>query len=402
MPDEGLPEAIPPMLAVPVAEPFDSPDHIFEPAWDGVRALAFIEGGRLRLQARNLDMLMGQCPEMEALPGLVSGDGVVLDGEIVTLDAAGRPSLSRLHDRLRRQSREGPERAARRIPATYMAFDILYWAHRPLLSEPLMRRRDVLQQVARTEGPLRVAEFVESAGVSFFQVVEQLGLEGMVAKHRDGIYLPGRRSPYWLRVRVARSGLFVIGGGDVGGGEGRPPVPLPSRGAGAPPPPSRSCRCCWASTTATGWCTRAASAAASRTRPARRRMRGLCLCTRMFVPSPARPSRFTSSSTGARRSWSAKSSTARWPRTSACAFRCSWRCVRTSPRATARRKTRRRLRWRGKPSPLVPLPQPEGGEKRGRLWEDTSRALRQRGAAPLHTPRGRKAAPHHVSPPLSI
>ena len=223
VPERELPEAISPMLAVPVAEPFDSPDHIFEPAWDGVRTLAFIEGGRLRLQARNLDMLLGQCPEMEALPGLVSGDGVVLDGEIVTLDAAGRPSLSRLHDRLHRQSREGPERASRRFPATYMAFDILYWEHRPLLSEPLMRRKDVLQEVARTEGPLRVAEFVESAGVSFFQVVEQLGLEGMVAKHRDGIYLPGRRSPYWLRVRVARSGLFVIGGYTFGGGNRRQP-----------------------------------------------------------------------------------------------------------------------------------------------------------------------------------
>ncbi|MDO8531862.1 MAG: non-homologous end-joining DNA ligase [Dehalococcoidia bacterium] len=222
-PDGALPDVVSPMLAVPVAEPFDSPDHIFEPAWDGMRALAFIEGGRLRLQGRNLAAPTGEWPEMEALPKLVSGDGVVLDGEIVALDALGRSSFTRLQDRLRRQTREGPERAARRIPATYMAFDILYWAHRSLLTEPLMRRRDVLQQVARTEGPLRVAEFVESAGVSFFQVVEQLGLEGMVAKHKDGIYLPGRRSPYWLRVRVARSGIFVIGGYTFGGGNRRQP-----------------------------------------------------------------------------------------------------------------------------------------------------------------------------------
>lgn len=215
--ENALPFPLAPMLARPVAEPFDSPDHLFEAAWGGVRALAFIEGGRLRIQGRDLKVITGQYLDLEAIPALVSGDGVVLDGEIVVLDGQGRPSYSRLQERLRRSERGEQMRAARRIPVTYVAYDILYWEHKPLLFEPLARRKHVLQDTVRASTPLRVAEFIEGAGISFFQAAEQLGFDGMAAKHKEGIYLPGKRSSGWLEVKVARSGLFVVGGYTFGG-----------------------------------------------------------------------------------------------------------------------------------------------------------------------------------------
>lgn len=222
-PGEALPASLAPMRPAPAAEPFDSPDHLFEAAWNGVRALAFIEGGKLRLQGRDLKPITSQYPDLEVLPGLVTGDGVVLDGEIVALDSQGRPDFPRLQARLRRQEHSEEGRVARLTPVTYIAFDILYWEHRPLLQDPLLRRKYVLQEVARARPPLRVSEWMEDAGVSFFQAAERLGLDGMMARHKRGIYLPGKRSTDWLEVKVARSGLVAIGGYAFGGGKRREP-----------------------------------------------------------------------------------------------------------------------------------------------------------------------------------
>ena len=96
----SLPASIEPMLASLARRPFDSPDHIFELKWDGLRALAFISGGSLTLQGRNDRVITQEFPELAKLPQQVTGDGVVLDGELVCLDDGGQPSFL-LQQRLR-------------------------------------------------------------------------------------------------------------------------------------------------------------------------------------------------------------------------------------------------------------------------------------------------------------
>jgi len=180
------------MLPAPGTEPFDSPAHIFEVLWDGLRAIAFI-------------------------PKRIRSKNVVLDGVIAALDADGRPDFRRLSPRL------GVEDAYKLVPlmeegpVTYQAFDILYWDGRPVMSMPLWRRKGLLQQVVRPDNLIKVPDHVEGEGLAFFQAARDHGLEGIIAKEKAGLYCPGERSATWLKLSIYQQGEFVIGGYTYGG-----------------------------------------------------------------------------------------------------------------------------------------------------------------------------------------
>src|SRR5213592_4161093 len=118
-----LPTIIKPMMAVAAREPFDSDDYFFEIKWDGIRCLAFVEDGRVRLHSRQLLEITAQFPELGCLNRLP--DGTVLDGEIVVLEK-GKPSPSRVLQRAQLLNRHRIELMSRMSPVTFMVFDILY------------------------------------------------------------------------------------------------------------------------------------------------------------------------------------------------------------------------------------------------------------------------------------
>jgi len=195
-----LPRSLKPMLAKRAGAPFDSDKHLFEIKWDGLRCLAFIEGGRVRLQSRQLTELTLQFPELGCLARLPSG--TVLDGELVVMDS-GKPSLSKIQQRAPLQDHQRIQWLSRTSPATYLLFDLLYFEGQPLLGSPLSFRREKLQQLF---GRLRVPGVVVTGGArthgrQLFAQVTRLGLEGIVAKRLDGPYLPGRRSVHWLKIK---------------------------------------------------------------------------------------------------------------------------------------------------------------------------------------------------------
>lgn len=208
------------MLASPVAEPFDSPEYIFELLWGGIRALAFIDEGRLRLQGRDGADLTALFPELAGLPSQVRADRAVLDGEIVAWDAEGEPRFELFRPRLWSLQRE----PASRPPAaniSYQAFDLLYRDGRSLMRKPLLTRKSELRQVLAPGAAGGPVDFIESDGTAFFQVVLERRLEGLVAKHRFGQYMPGRRSGTWLEMRAIPAGDFVVAGYTFGGGRRR-------------------------------------------------------------------------------------------------------------------------------------------------------------------------------------
>lgn len=212
MAQDDLPRSIEPMLATLGDEPFDSPSHIYEVKWDGMRALAFVEGQEVRLQDRFLREVTGIYPELRSIARLGRGAKAVLDGEIVALDEAGRPDFSRLRARLAAPAGEEAQRLAERTPVTFQAFDILYSQGRSVMDYPLRRRKSLLRQAVRPGGFLTVPEFVEREGVAFFEAARQHGLEGIMAKDRESAYLPGQRSPAWLKLKIYQKEEFVIGG----------------------------------------------------------------------------------------------------------------------------------------------------------------------------------------------
>ena len=204
-----LPEKIRPMLAV-AAEPFDSPAYLFELKWDGLRALAFLNGGT-RLQSRNLREISAQYPELASLHRQVKKPGTILDGEIIAL-ADGKPSFQRLTSRMHTTSPPGIRRGMRENPVLYVAFDLLYYDYRPLLQEPCEKRQELLQAILTPGDSLLVSTGLPEQGRKLFQLAAEQGLEGVMGKEKNSPYLPGKRSPFWKKIRVTRSVFFVICG----------------------------------------------------------------------------------------------------------------------------------------------------------------------------------------------
>ena len=129
------------------------------------------------------------------------------------MDKKGLPRLPRVMQRIHDKGR-----LAERPPVSYEVFDILYKGYRPVLREPLIRRKGLLLDTLSPTDSVHLCHFQQGDGIAFFQAVTDLGLEGMVAKQSNGIYVPGRRSRSWLKVKAFKTGNLVVGGYTIGGG----------------------------------------------------------------------------------------------------------------------------------------------------------------------------------------
>ncbi len=177
------------------------------------------------IQDRYLRDVTDRYPELRGLGRRVRVADAGREGEIVVLDEAGRPDLAQLGKRLAARDVEEAQRLAVTIPVTFQAFDILYYEGRSVMDYPLSRRKSLLRRAVRPGGHLRVPSSLGKEGVAFFEAARQHGLEGIVAKERESAYLPGQRSPAWLKLKVHQKEEFVIGGFTYGGrwrGERRP------------------------------------------------------------------------------------------------------------------------------------------------------------------------------------
>jgi bifunctional non-homologous end joining protein LigD len=199
------------MLAETREGPFSAPGWIFELKYDGFRVVAGKEDGKPHLVYRKGSDATAIFPEVaRALPALPF-EGLVLDGEVVILDEEARPSFQRLQKRALLTRGADITRAAVDLPATYFAFDLLGFEDIDLRPLPLSERKGLLRQVLPRAGPLRFVDYIEEQGEAFYEEVGRMRLEGMVAKKADSPYRPGR-SPDWLKVRVDRTGDFVVVG----------------------------------------------------------------------------------------------------------------------------------------------------------------------------------------------
>lgn len=208
-PTTQLPDFVAPMLAERVLEPFDSPEFLFEIKWDGTRCLAFVEEPRLRLVNRRKAEMAARYPELAGLRGLPAG--TLLDAEVVVLEG-GKPSFNRLAQREHIIEPERIAMRAQRLPATLVAFDVLYDAGANVMAEPLSDRRQRLRElIGRLKDPHVIAsEHVVGHGRQYFAAAEQHGLEGVMAKRLASRYQPGKRSRDWLKIKVARVAVFDL------------------------------------------------------------------------------------------------------------------------------------------------------------------------------------------------
>jgi bifunctional non-homologous end joining protein LigD len=184
----------------------------FEIKWDGVRAMARSDERGLRISSRRGEDATRRYPELAPIAEALSGRELLLDGEIVALDELGRPSFQDLQRRMGLSKPETIVRRMEEIPATYVAFDLLWLDGEPVHQLPYEERRELLTGLA-FEGPAwRAPSAHFGEGQPFYDAIRAQGLEGVVAKRLGRPYRPGRRTDEWLKLRNRAGQELVIGG----------------------------------------------------------------------------------------------------------------------------------------------------------------------------------------------
>ena len=200
------------MLATLVEDPFDDPQWIYEVKWDGYRAVAFVEDGKARLVSRNQNELTAEFPEIASALRSLPLENAILDGEVVALDEAGRPSFSLMQQRTGMTHPGARTKGNPGVPIVYYAFDLLYLDGHNLMAAELEQRKELLRMVIpQDQGFLRFSDHYPEQGKALFGVARDKGLEGIVAKLRSGPYVQ-KRSREWLKIKITRRQECVIAG----------------------------------------------------------------------------------------------------------------------------------------------------------------------------------------------
>lgn len=206
-----MPNSIYPMLAESITEPFDSADWLFEIKWDGYRAIAFIENGKVRLVSRNQNELTARYPELKDLPRVVTAKSAILDGEVVAVDEQGKPSFTLMQQRtgFRPGGKRGPTNSD--VPVLYYAFDLIYLDGEDWRKVNLEDRKQKLASIVQPGDALRYSDHYEQHGKTLYELAKSKGLEGIVAKKRNSCY-EERRSREWLKIKIRQRIECVVGG----------------------------------------------------------------------------------------------------------------------------------------------------------------------------------------------
>ncbi|TDT64674.1 ATP-dependent DNA ligase [Frigoribacterium sp. PhB116] len=212
-------DPVSPMLAVAGTAADVDDDWAIEMKWDGIRAIAVVQGDRVTLTSRNGHDLTPAYPELQVLADQVESDGgAVLDGEVVAVDEVGRPDFGLLQTRMGLTKPREVEQAAKGAPIRYLLFDVLHAEGRSLLRSTYDERREVLERIVTSEGPVDVPAVFDGDLEEAMRTSQRLRLEGVVAKRRDATYSAGRRSRAWIKMKHHATQEVVIAGWRPGNG----------------------------------------------------------------------------------------------------------------------------------------------------------------------------------------
>ena len=206
-----------PMMAK-TGDPFDSDNHFFELKWDGLRALMFLQNGKLELQNRNLRDVTASYPEIQTVTKRVRAKKAIIDGEVVVLSKKGTPDFGKLQNRFGIEDPKRVETARRANPVTYVAFDLLHLNGKDIIKNQLDVRKSTLHDLIE-EGPhLLYGDHIERNGLQYYSEALKLGFEGVIGKEKHSPYLTGVRSSFWIKSKGSQSLDAVVVGYTVGEG----------------------------------------------------------------------------------------------------------------------------------------------------------------------------------------
>ncbi|MBZ9686949.1 DNA ligase [Clostridium estertheticum] len=207
---------IKPMLIGEMQEAFDSNDYIYELKLDGERCIAYLDKNSTELRnKRNIKMLV-KVPELSNIHKQVK-HRCILDGElIVTKD--GKPDFFEIQRRSLMSNTFKIQLAAAKLPASFTAFDILYYDDHAVKDLPLMQRRKLLEKNIKENNRISISRYIEDRGIEFYELAKQNELEGIVAKRKDSKYYLDKRTKDWIKIKNLKDDDFVVCGYILKGG----------------------------------------------------------------------------------------------------------------------------------------------------------------------------------------
>lgn len=195
-------------------------DYIYEVKWDGIRTLVSLDEDVIRIHTRNQNEVSRQFPELQIPAKAFRASNGLFDAEIVCLDEQGRPEFKRVINRLMTSDEAAIQTLSKTNPVYCYLFDCLYLDGRPLVKEPLLKRKEWLKDSIRRGTPYRISEYLED-GKALFEAAKEHNLEGIMAKKKDSLYFPGRRTNFWIKIKVRQSADCLVIGYTRGKGDRR-------------------------------------------------------------------------------------------------------------------------------------------------------------------------------------
>lgn len=199
-----------PMLIAEQKQPFDSPEYIYELKLDGERCLAYLDKEATVLQNKRGLILNSRYPELCMLHKAAKTK-CILDGELIVI-VDGKPKFSEIQRRSLMSNKFRIDLASKQYPASFTAYDILYYDDIPVMDRPLMDRKNLLQNAFNENGTLALSRYVLKNGIALYELAAKQGLEGIVAKKRDSLYYPGKRTVDWIKFKNLLDEDFIICG----------------------------------------------------------------------------------------------------------------------------------------------------------------------------------------------
>jgi len=189
-----------PMLLTERREPIESGDWLNELKLDGIRCVAYLRPGETDLRNKRNLQLLPSFPELADLHASVTGT-CILDGELIIAGPDGKPDFEALQARSMMTDTVRIRLKSAQMPASFVAFDILYRNGEDLTNIPLIERKSILRETACDRGRLAVSRTIEDNAKALFDQTTEHGLEGIVQKRKESLYHMGKRSHDWVKVK---------------------------------------------------------------------------------------------------------------------------------------------------------------------------------------------------------
>lgn len=198
-----------PMLIGTEGQPFDCDEYIYELKLDGERCIAYLDRDKTILKNKRNILMLPKVPELAEIHKNVNVR-CILDGELAVIKD-GRPDFFEIQKRSMMSNPVKIDMAAKKYPACFTAFDILYYENRQVTDLPLTERKELLQKAVISEnGRFAVSRFIEKNGIQFYALAEQQELEGIVAKRKDSKYYFDKRTKDWIKIKYLQDDDFVV------------------------------------------------------------------------------------------------------------------------------------------------------------------------------------------------